>query len=143
MNYSNQQAWNSIRGGYVEACGKIAYATEVLAQGALRLAKSKGRSERSLYRCSQCSMFHLTSRAPEACYREEATNVVHIGATSINVSRKVKATGTEIGMAIKFMLRDGSPKTSVYNMTREQARAMLDAFIEALYDNTDDEQEAG
>jgi hypothetical protein len=134
---SNEQAWNSVRGGYVEMCGKIAYATEVFAQAALHLAKSKGRSERSFYRCSRCSMFHLSSRSPEACYREEAANVVQVGATRIGVSRKVKASGPEIAMAIMFTAKDGTPRTSVYRMTREQARAMLDAFIEAIYDNKD------
>lgn len=130
-------ASHTIQGAYLESCQKRADATEPLAAAQLRLLKARGRTEQSYYRCDGCGMFHLSGRPPGKTYRMEATNVVHVGATRIGISRKVRPDGTTIGMCIMFTAKDGTEKKSIYNMTPEQGRAMLDAFIEAVYDNTE------
>ena len=131
------QGAHSIQGAYLEACEKRAYATEQLAAAQLRLLKARGRTEQSYYKCEGCGLFHLSARPPEKNYRMEATNVVQVGATRIGISRKVRPDGTTIGMCIMFTAKDGTEKQSIYNMTPEQGRAMLDAFIEAVYDNSE------
>lgn len=138
MTNEQLQACNTVKGGYCEQCEKFAYATEPLAASALRLARAKGRAEKSYYRCERCGMFHLSSRPAEINYKMEASNVVQVGGTRFGIARKVKATGSEIGLCINFVSKDGTEKNSVYNMSLDQARAMLDAFIQALYDNTDE-----
>lgn len=136
------QPFNGVRGIYSATCDKIAYSTEQYAAASLRLLQAKGRSEQSFYECQQCSMFHLSSRRAATNYRLEVSNSIHVGTTRISIGRKVKATGTTIGMCMTFVTKDGSQKDSIFDMTPEQARTMLDALIEALYDNSEDAAES-
>lgn len=131
------QAANSIHGVYVESCQKRAYATERLAAAQLRLLQARGRTEQSHYKCAQCGMFHLSGRRPEAQYRIEATTEIQIGTTRIQLGRKVKPTETMISMRITFTVKDGTERFTVYDMTPEQGREMIDAFIQAVYDNNE------
>lgn len=134
-------AFRTIRGSYLEKCDKRAYATEHLAAAQLRLLRARGRTEQSYYRCPKCSMYHLSGREPAKSYALEAQNSIEVNGTIIRFARLVRATDTVVGMALSYTRPDGDKKNSYYNMTREQAQRMLDALIEALYDNSEEETE--
>lgn len=135
------QSAHTIRGSYSNTCNKRAYATEHLAKAQLRLLRARGRTEQAHYKCPQCSMYHLTGRRPETTYRMEANNTIEVNGTTIGFSRKVRQSETVVGMVLSYSTHEGVEKRNVYNMTRDQAQMMLDALIEALYDNTEDEQD--
>lgn len=132
MTREELQACNTVRGWYCERCEKVAYATEALAAGALRLLRAKGRGSESFYHCQVCGMFHLTSRRTETNYRMEVPVFVQVGTTRIGVARKVKATGIEIGVSIVFTTADGTERNAVCDMSTEKARIVLDALTRAL-----------
>ena len=139
MTREELQACNTIRGWYCEQCEKLAYATEALAAGALRLQQRRRQCVRSYYRCQTCGMYHLSSRRPETNYRMAVPSVVHVGTTRIGVARKVKATGIEIGVSITFTTADGTERNAVCDMSTEKARTVLDALTRALdEEGTDD-----